>query len=367
MEAQYSYQSRWHRLLRWIPLLFLGLVALRSALLGGRLLVTLIERRWALPLDDFWRLAPDSALLPVLVAALLPLLLALPLAQLVMTLLPGLTLGEQGLYLHGGRRPRFIPWEAIRGVYGTRLNADGRTFLFLRTRKAPWYSRLYGLLLGAGAQPGILISSELEGFIPVMGYVLRALESRPFEEAPPSALMRVVGVPDSHFETLWPKGSANPLPVEQGIRRAAKEAVGVALAFPLVLLLAGLLGMELRASALLLFLIGLAEWPVGSYWLVAVGELLNQPSSWREMLTLYPSTQLPRWIAALLTLLLVILGLSTWSYLLPVIMALVWSTGLLRLLTAHLYESPPQQSWLGTALPLLYQLFYYGLFFYLLR
>nr|MBA3531543.1 hypothetical protein [Ardenticatenales bacterium] len=365
MTPQYKYPQRWYAVLHWLPLVFAGLVAAQTLWLWIRIAATLIGQWFSMELGAFWLV--EGPLLAVGLGSLITLLLALLLALLLSNLLLPLTLGEQGLYVHGLRGTRVVAWEHLKGFYGTRIGESARTLLFVRaTKGAPWYSRLHGLAVGAGFTPGFLFTSDLEEFPSAMGYALRMVEAEQgmgavrFQEEIPGPFLAIVTTPEHQISALWPKDRMGTLDVPAMTKRAARLAVVFSLAAPLVLLVDGLTKVEFPIlGTLLLFAIGMAEWPLGSYWFVTVGDILNKPTTFREMLPLYPDTQLPRWIMVLVCLIFLLLGLPVWTLVLPIGAAMLWSAGVLRLLTEHLYDVEGSKSWLGTALPVIYQLFLY--------
>ena len=141
----------------------------------------------------------------------------------------------------------------------------------------------------------------------------------------------------------------------------------MAAALPLLLLLHGLAALEPRPAALLLFGLGVAEWPLGSYWLVAVGELFGRPPTWQEMLVIYPETQLLRWGVALLLLMLTLMQAPLWLLALGCLLGLAAAGTLLGALTRRIYRVDRLRGWVGAFVPLLYQGFLYALLLYFLR
>lgn len=364
MPPTHTYPRSWHWLLRGTALLLLLTVAGQAAWHWLRAAITLLDARRPLAWAGPWRL--DGPLLPMLLASLVLLALALGVALVLANALAPLTLSQQGLYVHGWGRVRFVPWGAIESFFGTRLGAAGRALLFVRTPHAPWYTRLHGWLVGAGFTPGVLVTSDLSNFGPVMGHALRTLESEHggvgprFVEQPAPPWLMVIAAPHERVAWLWPLDEQGA-PVrgavdERALPRAAQVMGGVALVWPLLLVVDGLWEAALRPSALLLLLLGLVEWPLSAYWLVALGELCDRSVSWQEMLALYPDTQLPRWVVGAAALVLVLARAPRWLVALPLLAGVAWGGWLLRLLTLRLFNGAlPGRGWLGSVVPLVIQ------------
>lgn len=374
MTPMYVYPQRWYWLLRGAALLFLALLVGQSVLTWIRALLTVIHSSTPIPVDPTWFLEEPLA---AVVGSLLALLIGGILGLAVGNLLVPLTLSEQGLYFHTLGRVRFVPWERVQGFFGTRVGLSTRTLLFIRVEKgAPWFHRLHGLLVGAGLKPGFLVTSDLRDFGPAMGHALGYLEAlrgarMSFDEQPPSELLSMAAAPRQHLAALVsPDGGVMPISLggyPGAMREAAKVMVGVALSLALVLLADGVWSAELRLTALLIFVLGMVEWPIGSYWLVAAGDLLGRATPWQDHLALYPTLQLPRWLAALAALALVLLRAPLGLVALPLLAGVVWSGWLLSLITQRFYDSTPQRSWLGSVVPMIYQGFLIGLLLFFMR
>lgn len=375
MKPAYSYNSRWYWLLRGLPLFLLGIVALQSAWTCLRALMTLMGEWRRVPVDPLWQLpvTPFAAM----GGALLALAITAQLALFLSNLLVPITLSEQGLYFHLLRRPGFIPWEQIDSFFAARLAISERVLLFVRTASgAPWYSRFYGLAVGAGFWPGFLVTSDMDNFGPALGHTLRNVEDERgieqvrFDEQQAGPLAAITLTPHQRLAFLWPideQGQPAASIIQPGVlQQAARLATIVALALPLVLLINQLLGLTIGFTPFILLLLALLEWPIGSYWLVAIGDMLAHPYPWQDMLALYPELQLPRWLIALACLALVLTQAPQWLFSLPILAGLLWSGWLLTLLTQRIYNIQDRRRLLGAVLPLIYQSFLYGMFLYFL-
>jgi hypothetical protein len=328
-----------------------------------------------LPVDPLWQLQVTP--LAAMGGALLALAVTAQLALFLSNLLVPITLSEQGLYFHLLRRGRFIPWEEIDSFFASRLGISERVLLFVRTASgAPWYSRFYGLAIGAGFWPGFLVTSDMDNFGPALGHTLRNVEDERgieqvrFDEQQPGPLAAITLTPHQRLAFLWPideQGRPAATIIQPGVLpQAARIATIVALTLPIVLLIKQLLGLTVGFAPFILFVLALLEWPIGSYWLVAVGDILAHPFPWPDMLALYPELQLPRSLIALACLALVLTHAPLWLFSLPILLGLLWSGWLLTLLTQRIYNIQDRRSLLGALLPLIYQSFLYGMLLYLL-
>ena len=375
MKPAYTYNSRWYWLLRGLPLFLLLIVALQTAWTWVRALMTLLNQWRELPVDPLWQL-PVTPLM-ALGGSFLALFITAQCALFVSNLLVPITLSEQGLYFHLLRRPRFIPWEEIDSFFASRLGISERVLLFVRTVSgAPWYSRFYGLAVGAGFWPGFLVTSDMDNFGPALGHTLRSVEDERgieqvrFDEQQAGPFAAIILTPHQRLAFLWPideQGQPAATIIQPGVlQQAARIAAIVALALPMVLLIKQLLALSMTFSPVILLLLALLEWPIASYWLVAIGDLLAHPYPWPDMLALYPELQLPRWLIALACLALVLTQAPLWLFSLPILAGLLWSGWLLTLLTQRIYNIQDRRSMLGAALPLIYQALLYGMLLYFL-
>lgn len=373
-ETLYRYPRRPYWLVTGGALGVAALLAARVLLTWSRLAIWGIERLRPLGIGDFWR--PAGAPFAALVSSLLLVGAALLAFRYGRHLLAPLQLTGKALVVREGNRPRQVPWSSVESIVATRLGSADRLILFLRTPAAPPASRLAGLLLGAGPTPGVVVTSALAEFRPVMSYILRSLDAVHgpgevrFEEQTAGGLLALVAAPHQHLAELWPDAlrqtRVRPLPGREALRRAGWLALSVALALPLLLLLDSLLTLQPRVSPLFLLLLGLAEWPLASYWLVATAELLGRSADWRETLALYPHVQGIRWLVVLAAFLMMLLGVPR-LWLLPLFLgALLWQGWLIALLVARLTDVPLRRAWAGSAIPLVYQAFLYGLTVFLL-
>ena len=104
-----------------------------------------------------------------LLAAHLGLLLAAWAIAIAGDLLPDLALADGGFLVRRLRRWSLVPWSSVRAVRAMHLG--GERYLVLvqgRWGRLAAGPRLVSLLLGAGAVPGVLLTSAMRDFLPFM-------------------------------------------------------------------------------------------------------------------------------------------------------------------------------------------------------
>ncbi len=284
---------------RWVRLLRAGLVVL---LLAGALVRWAVAwLRFLLPVIE--GLGDSASALDLLAAQpLWPLIaahLGLPLAAgavaVVYAFLPDFGLAEGGLAMRTLTGWWLIPWTTIRAVRIATLEKPRRMVLVQGswTRWSPW-PRLVSLCLGAGWAPGLLLTSALRDFAPLMERLYR--EVRP---AVPDAVFDSEFYPVPMLLTLEPAATLADLvdqareegwPWDISAQAMAAVAAGLVVVQLLILLLVG--GVWWKPLAIV-GLIGI-EWPIGALYLYALAEIFPAHVEFRQAGLLYPLPQIPR-------------------------------------------------------------------------
>lgn len=293
---------------------------------------------------DFQRtmrlLADTLALQPLrpFLAAHLSLLLTAWALTIARDLLPDLALAEDGLMVRRLRRWTVVPWSTIRAVRAMHLG-DERYLVLLQGRwtRLAAGPRLVSLLLGAGAAPGILLTSAIRDFMPLMERlyleVKTAVAEPVFDDdfySLPSAL--VLDAP-SALDSLADQVREDGWPLSLSAQAMAAVPAGLIVVQLLVLLLRG--GAWWKPLALA-GLCGL-EWVMGALYLYAVAEFFQGSVELRETGRLYPLAQVPRALLALPMAMLVTAGLSFLAAAVG-LASVVWAVILTTLLVQRLYH-----------------------------
>lgn len=306
----------------------------------------------------------------LLIAAHLMLLGAMPLILWLMNVLPNLESREEGLVVQHwpGGRWRLTPWSRVVALKATELSEHRAVFLLqARTRAG---SRLSSLIYDGSFVPGVLITSAIGFFQPLLHDIVNRL-ARLEQGGGPPILQRearswpiwLALQPRKALEALVAEARADASTGDLSIRRLWRVGRPMALLalMPALLLLAnGLLGdrtptPNLIPAALGLWLIGMLEWPLAALTTIALDERTGGGEERFRALNIYPLSQTPRILALLGALLLQIIGA-------PVLPMLAWlgaiggAYWLTAGLCAVLYDWRGSQEILGGLLPVIWQL-----------
>jgi hypothetical protein len=307
----------------------------------------------------------------LLVAAHLMLLLAVPTLLWLRSLLPSVESRDDGLAVRDmlNGRWQLIPWGRVQAFKATELTEQSQVLL-LQARGLPARSRLSSLVYDGSTAPGLLITSAISHFQPLLAHALNRIAPLEREGAPP--ILRQ----EDHSWLLWLSfqrkaalaalvGEAKAAEATKTVqtRRLLKAAgpMGAVAMMPALLLLAtGLLGDSPPALGLLvgafgLWLFGMLEWPLVALLSVLLDENTGGGEEGYRAMGLYPSSQLPRVLPLLAALITLIVGV-------PVLPALLWigaialSFWLAAGLFEALYDWRGSQVVLGGIMPVIWQL-----------
>ena len=316
-------------------------------------------------------LEPPSprAVIPVLLTAHLGLIVALLAARAIAYLAPRISVKNDGLLMHSAFGQRFIPDSALRALRSVELPDQHFVVWVDATRGLPLQAGLSLLLFGHWARRGFVLSSRSEAFEDAVAHVVLHLKQAYgdekfealFTEDKPNWLVRMLVSPLATIQEVA-KAEAPLLT----LREAGWQMASAACSLALPLLIAAVIHLQVPWGVLLLPIVAMGEWPLVSVYVAALSEAYARKLSFRDVLLMYPVTQLPRWVAALALSLAVIAG---WPYLLyiPLFIPMIGLGGLLTVkLTEALFDIPFPNSALGMLVSVIYQAVVFGLFLALL-
>jgi hypothetical protein len=316
----------------------------------------------------------------LLVAAILLLALGLLGASGLRALLPEIETRPEGLAVRHGRGWRLVPWQRVLAITDTEISEQNHVLLLQAEGGLSWPHRLSSLLYEGSWKPGVLITSAISNFEPLMQRVVlevtRAQGQRPTPRPEPllrtqaySKLLQLTLRPGQAIDRLVEEAREEdpPPPVTLGrVLTAARPMVALSLLPALLLIVeltlrqAQIPSLRLLSVALMLWLISFLEWPVVSLVAQVFDEGAQSSSEGSRGLYLYPTVQLPRVVALLASLLLLIAAAQVPFFgFLPLLLWLVaigWSFLLTAGLWESLYDWRGTQLLIGGAAPVIYQL-----------
>jgi hypothetical protein len=307
----------------------------------------------------------------LLVAAHLMLLLGVPALLWLRNLLPSLESRDDGLAVRNMLNGRWllVPWQRVRAFKATEISEQSQ-ILLLQARGLPGTGRLSSLIYDGGLAPGLLVTSAISHFQPLLTHALHRIAPLEQEGAPPILQQ------ESRSWLLWLSLQRRPAldalvaetrddPATKGfslppLLAAARPMAGVALLPALLLVVSGLLGDQpptfgLIGGALALWIFGMLEWPLVALVSVLLDEQTGGGEEGYRALAAYPRSQLPRALPLLAAVIMQIVGLPV----LPVLAwvgAIAWAFWLAAGLFEALYEWRGSQAVLGGLLPVIWQL-----------
>ena len=279
-----------------------------------------------------------------LIAANLRLLLTIGSLAFVILLLPGLALADNGLAVRTLFGWRVVPWTAVTAVRTIPFGRSSRKMVLVQGRGRwgmPWL-HLVSACLGAGFKPGILFTSDIREFKPLVDRLRQEVAT-----AAPQAVF------DEQFFSLPARLVFEPVPTIDGLAGQSRDEdwalaklaqparVMAAVTAGLFLIL--LLSLALKGGAwwkpLLLVALGAIEWAAGALYFYALGAFLPGEVELHQGARLYPYSQIPRALLALPMAMLVAAGLAFPASMIG-LAAIVWSVILTALLLQQVYRLP---------------------------
>lgn len=267
-------------------------------------------------------------------------------------------------------KPQLIPWNRVQAFKATELSEQSQ-ILLLQARGLPFSQRFNSLLYDGSSTPGVLITSAIGNYQPLLQQTLERLAPLETAERPP-ILQQEAASP-----VFWPAFSRRPALAElvavaradeatrqistPALLRVARPMAAVALFPALLLLAAGLLDGDqvptfgLFLGALVLWFFGMLEWPIVALSSLLLDDNTGGGDEGYRALYVYPASQLPRLIPLVAALIFTIVGVPLLAGLLWVA-AIVWAFWLAAALWEALYEWQGTQAILGGLVPVIWQL-----------
>jgi hypothetical protein len=370
-----NYPGRILALTRGTAITLFALTMLRYLLLWMTFLALTFPQLRNLPLFNML----DLRLLPApwwpLVGAHLLLLIMLPVCAALYNLLPDLEARADGLAVRYFKRWAVVPWARIRAVKVTELTERSQVVLIQGDRGLPLIARLSSLIYDGSLRPGLLVTSAISSFEPLLQRAILEVMRNPAEEAVSdeapvfqsearSDALLLSFQSSSAIDKLVEDARADDQITAWNMRRllgAAPPMVWVAL-LPALILLADRIILQgvipdgrMIAVALVMFILGLLEWPLVAIATIVLDEMSGGGEEGNRAFYLYPLTQLPRLLPLGGALALVLVGVPFLPSLLW-IGAIVWSFLLAAGLWGALYDWRGGQLLAGGLIPVLYQL-----------
>ncbi len=355
------------------------------------------------------------------IQSLLGLIFAVILITFYNNLLPSVRVLDDVLEIRYGTRWLQLPWPAISKIRSAEF-FGGKWFVVLIEAEEGYLKpihNLYSLLFGSTAGPGIIVTSDIKGFDDLIKDVLNHKLDRWTAPRLPKSAAEVVAtdpltavLDENYFAAPLKAGlearesmglltgmneggiaaeEPDPTAVEEQPQTAPPperlpitrgQAIGAAVtlaAFPVAYYLVDALmfgphllsgfdqPIKVFSYALTLFIISLFETVVGAGVIFALGELFTGRSDralFRLELIAYPFTQLPRILAMMVALTLLVAHIG-WLAVLVWLGSIVWGAWNTALLTMRIYPLKLDRAALGGLATLVYGiliLLTYGVF-----
>ncbi|MBX0328318.1 hypothetical protein K2Z83_11590 [Oscillochloris sp. ZM17-4] len=307
----------------------------------------------------------------ILIAAHLMLLLAIAAILWLRNLLPAIESREQGIAVRDTLRGRWllVSWDRVRALKLTEISEQSQ-ILLLQGRGMPSSQRLTSLLYDGSLAPGVLITSAISNFQPMLQHALGHITTIEAAGGPPvlrqdarSSLLWMAFGGRAAREALVADARADAgtrVARLAGLLPSARTMAVIALPPALLIGLGGLLSdrvpsVGLIVAALALWIFGMLEWPLIGLISVLLDDNTGGGEEGYRAFYLYPTSQLPRLLPLVAAIILQIVGVP----LLPALAwigAMAWAFWLGRGLWEALYEWRGSQAILGGLLPVFWQL-----------
>jgi hypothetical protein len=274
-----------------------------------------------------------------LLAAHLGLLFVATAIAFVYAFLPDLSLADDGLAVRTTLGWRAIPWATVTVVRIVSFEAAERRLVLVQgrwTRWSPW-PRLASVCLGAGFQPGVLFTSAIRDFKPLMlrlyQEVRKAAPDARFDDQFLSPSAALVLEPTPTLALLVDEARDEGWPLAVAAQVMAAVPAGLVLVQGLILILEG--GAWWKPLAIL----GLCgvEWLIGALYLYALAEIFPASVELRQAALLYPPPQIPRALLSVPMAMLVAAGVPFLAAMLGLV-AVLWAVILTVLLVQQIYR-----------------------------
>jgi hypothetical protein len=274
-----------------------------------------------------------------LISANLSLLLVAGALAFLYTLLPDLALEDDGVAARTLLGWHVIPWTSISVVRIVSLSDTDRHLVLAQGKWARWsiWPRLVSACLGAGFEPGLLFTSAIRDFEPLMLRLYREVK-----EAVPDALFDDGFVSPSALLVLEPTPTLSKLvtqareerwPMSVSAQAMLAVPAGLILVQLLILILEGDVWWEPIAIAGLCSM----EWLIGAFYLYALAEFFPGTIDFEEAALLYPLPQIPRALLAIPMAMLVAAGGTFLAAMLGLV-GVLWAVILTAMMVQQMYR-----------------------------
>ncbi|MGD8475052.1 MAG: hypothetical protein PVH59_13100, partial [Anaerolineae bacterium] len=308
---------------RWVSIIRIGTAIVLAGVAVGRWVVAWMNflrpvvevmgrTAWGTP--EGIRLVLDSVAaqpLRPLIAAHIGILLTAGALALLYSLLPDLAIDDVGLAVRTLTGWHVIPWMAVTVVRIQSFANSKRRLVLVQgkwTRWSPW-PRLVSACLGAGFEPGLLFTSDIRDFKPLIlrlyQEVRQASPQALFDDefVSPSALLALEPTPT--LDTLVEQAQGEGWPIGVSAQAMAAVAAGLVLVELMMLILQG--GVWWAPVAIIAWCT--FEWLIGAFYLYALAEFFPGEIELEEAALLYPLPQIPRALLTIPMLMLIAAGL----------------------------------------------------------
>ena len=369
-----SYPRRIELLFSWVARLLALALLVRYVLYWLKYLALTFPALQTQPLFDRLALRQLPANWWLLVAAHLLLLLLIWLIAGLWNLLPAIEARGEGLAVRHFGRWAVVPWKAISAIKVTELSEQSRIVLIQARRGLAGSKRLSSLIYEGSLVPGVLVTSALGNFEQVLQRVVLEVSRQTeggaqadqpiLQSAARSNLLLLSFRSSAAIDTLVAEARTDPDTKIIAARRLVPAGMTMAwLALPPALLLlfdraiqtSLLPNLTLVIGVIVLFLLGMVEWPLVGLGLTTMDEMSGGGEDGNRALYIYPTSQLPRLLPQAGALVLVLLGVPF----LPVLLwlgAIVWSFLLAAAMSEELYDWRGGQLIAGGLIPVVFQL-----------
>jgi len=279
-----------------------------------------------------------------LIAANLGLLLTVGSLAFVALFLPDLAMTDDGLAVRTLFGWRVMPWAAVAAVRTIPFERSSRKLVLVQGRGGRGVSwlPLVSACLGAGFKPGILFTSDIRDFEPLVDRLRQEV-----------ALAAPEAVLDDQFFSLPARLVFEPAPTLDGLVGQSRDEdwamanlaqpARVMAAVTAGLLLIQVLMLILKGGAwwkpVALVGLGAVEWAAGALYFYALGAFLPGEVELYQGARLYPYAQIPRALLALPMAMLVAAGLPFLASMVG-LAAIVWAVILTAVLVQQVYRLP---------------------------
>ena len=274
-----------------------------------------------------------------LVGAHVSLLFAAGAIAFIYAVLPDLSLTDGGLAARTALGWRAIPWSSITTVRLILFEESPRTLVLVQgtwSRWSPW-PRLVSMCLGAGFEPGLLFTSDIQEFRPFIqrlyDEVTHISPDALFDDEFFSLPVRLVFEPGATLDILVEQVSSQGWPLN-----LSAQAMG---AVPAGLVVVNLLLLAVYGGAwwkpLVIIALCQVEWLIGAFYLYALAEFFPSETEYQKAVLLYPLPQVPRALLTVPMAVLVAAGLSFPGALVG-LLGVIWAVILTALLVQKLYR-----------------------------